>query len=216
MRRMSTSREAQEQARIGSNSPHHGCPGKQVNFYPGAIIIHQPQSAIGMSVDVTFEQDGGNGLVAVGSSLWEAARRLGVGVRADCKGLGECDACAVQIVTGSESLSAATAAELRMLGAERLLAGERLACQTILVGSGTVVARVVPPAVEEKERPGKTLPFRQQLGGFIETEAKAISEALNMITSKKNALVAKFLNLDRDKPDTGKGRPETAEKPKQN
>jgi len=159
-----------------------------------------------MSVDVTFDQDGGNGLVAVGTSMWEAARRLGVGLRADCKGQGECLACALQIISGSESLTPATAAELKMLGAERLLAGERLACQTFLIGTAAVVARLVPPSEAEKPKPSKTLPFKQQVSSFIETEAKVISETLNTITVKKHELVAKFLNLKQEKKDTEKGR----------
>jgi ferredoxin, 2Fe-2S len=152
-----------------------------------------------MSVFVTFEQDGGSGLVASGASLWDAARRLGVGLHAVCKGAGECDGCAVQITRGADSLSPATEAELKTLGAERLLAGERLACQTILVKSVDVAARVVPPANPEASQSNKTLPFKQQVGTFIETEAKAITETVNMIRGKSHALVEKFLNLNQEK-----------------
>jgi ferredoxin len=160
-----------------------------------------------MSVEVTFEQDGGSGLVAIGSSVWQAAKRLGVGLRADCKGKGECHGCALQIVRGAESLSPATAAELKVLGAERLLAGERLACQTILVNNIEVVARVVPPP-EEKKQPGKTLPFKQLIDAFIETEANAITEAINMLRNKRSELVSKFLNLNQEKP----GKKDTAKR----
>lgn len=150
-----------------------------------------------MSVLVTFEEDGGSGLVAAGASLWDAAKRLGVQLRADCKGLGECDGCAVQIMLGTDSLSPATEAELKSLGAERLLAGERLACQTILNKAGEVTVKVVPPANDNVDQPvGRALPFKQQVGSFIETQAKDISEAMNMIRGKTNSLVAKFLNLD--------------------
>ena len=160
-----------------------------------------------MSVEVTFEEDGGNGLVAAGASLWEAGKRLGIGLRADCKGLGECDGCAVRIIQGGDLLSPATAAELKVLGAERLLAGERLACQTILVKTGEIMVRIVPrpegDKQKQKQRAGKTLSFKQQLGVLIETEAKAISEAVNMIRGKSNALVEKFLNLNQEKPGAG-------------
>jgi len=163
-----------------------------------------------MSVLVTFEEDGGSGLVAAGASLWDAAKRLGIHLRADCKGLGECDGCAVQIMLGTDSLSPATEAELKSLGAERLLAGERLACQTILNKAGEVTLKVVPAATDKVDQPaGKTLPFKQQVGSFIETQAKDITEAMNMIRGKTNGLVAKFLNLDDKKlddkqPDSGK------------
>ena len=152
-----------------------------------------------MSVLVSFEEDGGSGLVASGATLWDAAKRLGVGLRADCKGAGECDGCAVLITRGADSLSPATEAELRTLGAERLLAGERLACQTVLVKNGELAARIVPPTNPDEKQFSKALPFKQQVGTFIETEAKAISEAVNMIRDKSHALVDKFLNLNQEK-----------------
>lgn len=145
--------------------------------------------------------------------MWDAARRLGVAVRADCKGLGECEGCALQIIQGADSLSPATEAELKVLGAERLLAGQRLACQTILIKSAAVIARVVPPADGDgqQQSSGKGLPLKQQIGAFIETEANAISEAVNMIRGKSNELVEKFLNLQPKEPDStsqgGKGTP---------
>jgi ferredoxin len=157
-----------------------------------------------MSIEVTFEEDGGSGLVAVGASLWEAAKRLGVGLRADCKGLGECEGCALQIIQGADSLSPAAEAELKVLGAERLLAGQRLACQAILIKTVAVVARVVPPADNDgqKQQSEKALPLKQQIGAFIETEANAISQAVNMIRGKSNELVEKFLNLQPKEPDS--------------
>jgi ferredoxin len=60
-----------------------------------------------MSVEITFEVDEGHGLVAEGTSLWDAAKRLGVRLPADCNGRGECDGCAVLINRGSELLSPA-------------------------------------------------------------------------------------------------------------
>jgi ferredoxin len=164
-----------------------------------------------MSIEVTFEEDGGSGLVAAGASLWEAAKRLGVGLRADCKGLGECEGCALQIIQGADSLSPATEAELKVLGAERLLAGQRLACQTVLTKTAAVIARVVPQAESDgqKQQSDKALPLKQQIGAFIETEANRISEAVNMLRGKSNELVEKFLNLQPKEPDStsqsGKG-----------
>jgi ferredoxin len=156
-----------------------------------------------MSVEITFEEDGGSGLVAAGASLWEAAKRLGVRLPADCKGLGQCEGCVVQLIQGGDSLSPATEAEIKILGAERLLAGQRLSCQAILVRPAAVVARAVPPSGNFDQPSGRTLPFKQQLGDFIETEAKAVSAAVNMIRGKSNALVEKFLNLNQEKPAGG-------------
>jgi ferredoxin len=154
-----------------------------------------------MSVLITFEQDGGSGLVAAGATVWDAAKRLGVPLRADCKGLGECHGCTVQIVAGADALSPATESELKTLGAERLLAGERLACQAILTTQSAVTLRVIPPPDNDRKQP-TTQPFKQQVGAFIENEAKSISDAMNKIRDKSNALVEKFLNLNQEKKST--------------
>src|SRR5882724_6482725 len=115
-----------------------------------------------MSVEITFEQDGGSGLVAEGSSLWEAARRLGVGLRADCRGRGECDACAVLIIKGPELVSPAKEAEYKILGAERVASGQRLACQTTLVKPGAVTARALPvvESAGKSEKAFSSLPLK--------------------------------------------------------
>ena len=153
-----------------------------------------------MTVEITFEQDGGNGLVAQGTSLWEAARRLGVRLRADCKGQGECDACAVLIIQGAELLSPVVDAEQKILGPERLEKAERLACQTTLDRTGVVVVRPVPIAAsagkkQEPQTAFRDLPLKKQIGTLIEIEATTISEAVNALRGKSNAMIEKFLNL---------------------
>ncbi len=148
-----------------------------------------------MSIEITFEQEGGSGLVAAGSSLWDAAKRLGVGLRADCKGRGECDACAVMIVKGAELLSPPKECEYKILGGERVVDGERLACQTTLVNQGAVTVRIIAQVDTPPQQPSGQIPLKQQLGTFIETEATRISEAVNYLRGKSNELVEKFLNL---------------------
>ncbi|HEY9282736.1 MAG TPA: 2Fe-2S iron-sulfur cluster-binding protein, partial [Pyrinomonadaceae bacterium] len=82
-----------------------------------------------MSVNVQFEPDGLQGVVAEGTYLWDAAKRLGVRLPAECAGRGECDTCAVSVLEGATLLSSLTDAERERLSPERLAAGERLACQ---------------------------------------------------------------------------------------
>src|ERR687895_514508 len=97
-----------------------------------------------MSVDIKFEPDGHYGLVAEGAYLWDAAKRLGVRLPAECKGRGECDTCAVVVEEGATLLSSLTEAERERLSPERLLAGERLACQSKVERGGELVLRSVP------------------------------------------------------------------------
>ena len=81
-----------------------------------------------MSVNVEWKLEDGRrgGIVAEGTYLWDAAKRLGVRLPAECEGRGECDTCAVVVEEGATLLSGLTEAERTRLSPERLAAGERL------------------------------------------------------------------------------------------
>src|SRR4029079_13951989 len=86
---------------------------------------------VAMSVSITFEPSGIGGLVAEGTYLIDAARRMGASLGAGCTaGKGDCPACVVSIKTGAELLSVPSAAEERQLAIEHLDQSYRLACQT--------------------------------------------------------------------------------------
>src|SRR5256714_15229281 len=107
-----------------------------------------------MSVDIKFQPDGQNGLVAEGTYLWDAAKRLGVRLPAECEGRGECDTCAVVVEEGATLLSGLTDAERTRLSPERLAAGERLACQAKVERGGDLALRPVP-TTERTETAGE-------------------------------------------------------------
>src|SRR5919107_4836609 len=97
-----------------------------------------------MSVNVEFTPEGQHGVVAEGTYLWDAAKRLGVRLPAECEGRGECDTCAVVVREGATLLSSLTNAERKILSPERLAAGERLACQAKIERGGDGVLSAVP------------------------------------------------------------------------
>src|SRR5215212_10559157 len=103
-----------------------------------------------MSVNVEFAPEGQHGVVAEGTYLWDAAKRLGIYLPAECEGRGECDTCAVVVKEGATLLSSLTEAERERLSPERLAAGERLACQAKVEHGGEVTVRLVP-ATERAE-----------------------------------------------------------------
>ncbi len=152
-----------------------------------------------MSIEITFEEDGGSGLVAAGCSLWQAAKRLGVSMKADCRGQGECDGCVVKILHGAELVSPPGESEYKMLGGMRVADGERLACLTTLISQGAIVARIIPSSGNTSPHPGGG-PLPQQLGNFIESETVKLVAAVNYVRGKSNELVEKFLNLQSNKP----------------
>ncbi|MEO6393482.1 MAG: 2Fe-2S iron-sulfur cluster-binding protein [Pyrinomonadaceae bacterium] len=108
-----------------------------------------------MSVEITFEPQGLTGLVAEGAYVWEAAKRMGVRMPAECAGRGECDTCAVTVTRGAEFLSPVTDAEKQHLNDARRGAGERLACQSRIVQTGEVVLHVAPEVEKVEENHAK-------------------------------------------------------------
>src|SRR5919202_993197 len=115
-----------------------------------------------MSVDIRFQPEGRNGLVAEGTYLLDAAKRLGVTLPTECEGRGQCDTCAVVVEEGATLLSSLTEAEREHLSPERLAAGERLACQTKVERGGELVLRPVPVTEREETTEETVSDFRKE------------------------------------------------------
>jgi uncharacterized 2Fe-2S/4Fe-4S cluster protein (DUF4445 family) len=141
-----------------------------------------------MSVEIRFEPDGPRGLVAEGTSVLDAARRLGFQIP-DCGG---CDAtCAVMIITGATLLSALTDTERKQLSSERLAGGERLACQCKIERGGELVLKLVAPTERPRTSQEKTrdlkkefseLPFERKIATLMQLETIAVTEAFDALT----------------------------------
>ncbi|MDQ3918521.1 MAG: (2Fe-2S)-binding protein, partial [Acidobacteriota bacterium] len=158
-----------------------------------------------MSVNVEWklEGEGRGGIVAEGTYLWDAAKRLGVRLPAECEGRGECDTCAVVVEAGATLLSGLTEAERTRLSPERLAAGERLACQAKAVRGGDLVLRPVPVTerAETTEEAAKDLraefrrmPLRKKLAALAGMEADVAYEALLLVADVPFALFGKGLD----------------------
>jgi ferredoxin len=143
-----------------------------------------------MSVNVEFVPDGRHGVVAEGTYLWDAAKRLGLRLPAECEGRGECDTCAVIVREGATLLSGLTSAERARLSPERLAAGERLACQTKIERAGDLVLEPVP--VTERQETAeevkqdlraefREMPLQQKLTTLVELEAIAATQTFKAI-----------------------------------
>jgi ferredoxin len=157
-----------------------------------------------MSVDIKFEPDGRSGLIAEGTYLWDAAKRLGLRLPAECEGRGQCDTCAVIVEQGATLLSSLTEAERVHLSPERLASGERLACQVKVERGGEVVLRPVP--VTEREMTSeetakdlrkefRDLPLKRKLSTLVELEAVTLFQTLNTIIDIPFMLGEKVMDL---------------------
>ncbi|MCS7011168.1 MAG: ASKHA domain-containing protein [Anaerolineales bacterium] len=103
---------------------------------------------------VDFQPVGRRSVIRPGQTLLEAAQVAGVGLASVCGGIGTCEQCRVQVLTGS--LSAPTPTEEAALGAEALAEGWRLACQATVLSD---VRLHIPPE-------SLTAPQRLQLEGL--------------------------------------------------
>jgi ferredoxin len=159
-----------------------------------------------MSVNVEWKTDGEghNGIVAEGTYLWDAAKRLGVRLPAECEGRGECDTCAIIVVEGATLLSGLTDAERQRLSPERLAAGERLACQAKVEHGGDLVLRPVPVTerAETTEEVAKDLreefrrmPLQKKFATLVGIEADMAYETLVRAVDLPFALFGKGLEL---------------------
>jgi ferredoxin len=153
-----------------------------------------------MSVSITFEPSGINGLVAEGTYLIDAARRMGALLGTGCTaGKGECPACVVSVKSGAELLSPPSSAEEKQLGVEHLDQKFRLACQAKIQNHGEVVVMVstVNPRPAPVNTEGDllkkfgTLPLSKKLATLMQLEAVTMSEAFDAAIEKPLAFGSK-------------------------
>lgn len=154
-----------------------------------------------MSVSITFEPSGISGVVAQGTYLIDAARRMGASLGAGCTaGKGECPSCVISVKTGAELLSTPSAAEEKQLGIEYLDQSYRLACQTKIENRGDIVVMVstvtprrpqpVDADAEVRKKFGE-LPLGKKLATLVQLEAITMSEALDSAIEKPLAFGSK-------------------------
>ena len=154
-----------------------------------------------MSVSITFEPSGISGVVADGTYLIDAARRMGVTLGVGCTaGKGECPSCLVSVKAGADLLSPPSVAEQKVLGVEQVDQTLRLACQVKLEHHGDVVvmASAQRPTAgagrdvkSEVRKEFGALPLNQKIATLLQLEAITMSEAFDSAIEKPLAFGAK-------------------------
>ena len=157
-------------------------------------------------VELKFENQDIHGVVAVGTYLIDAARRMGVEVSTECERRGESDSCAMKITQGSELLSAPTAAEIKQLGEQRIEDGERLSCQTKLEKAGEIVIMITqkneenkPETDEDKAKEYRKefeeMPLEKKISSLVELEVIALSDTFSFIFNSPYAIAGKVMDV---------------------
>lgn len=158
-----------------------------------------------MEAEVKFEREKLEGVVAVGTYLFDAARRLGVRLEDECGRRGECDSCAVRVKSGNEFLSEVTEKEKEQLTAKRRKNGERLSCQAKIERAGEIVIMTHKKKEEEKpefeakheeyRKQFDELPLEKKISSLLELEAVALSETLSFVVNSPSHIAGKIMDV---------------------
>lgn len=161
-----------------------------------------------MEAEIKFEPEGRTGVIAVGSYIYDAAKRLGIDIP-ECERRGETDSCAVRIVSGKNLLTEPTKAELETLGSDRFIKGERLACQAKVVAAGEIVimAEKKKQTAEEEEKSKERkkveefrkefeeMPLEKKIAALLELEAVALGETFSFVLNSPYHIVGKIMDV---------------------
>ena len=155
--------------------------------------------------DIKFERENLEGLIPVGTYLFDAARRIGVDIADECGRQGECDSCAVTVKSGMNLLSEVTAAEKEQLSESRIKKGERLTCQVKIEKAGEIVVMTKEKKAAEKpkdeevkkeyKKEFRDLPLEKKIASLVELEAIALGDTFSFIINSPSHIVGKFMDV---------------------
>lgn len=135
---------------------------------------------------VTFYPYGKSGEIPDGTSLLDAAEKLGLQMRHDCGGFATCSTCRVWVIEGMPNLTEIDLDEENMLEEAQLPAPFRLSCQAKI--QGDVVVRV----------PNEEMEWSRGALRELDALAPSIREIIRMMVEKR----ARVQGLSAILPDT--------------
>ena len=153
--------------------------------------------------EIKFERENLNGLVAVGTYLVDAARRMGIDLARE--EFGETEFSVVKITKGIEHLSAPTKTEIENLSAERRKSGERFAEQAKIKRAGEITIMTTKKTEEAKpefeakqeeyRKEFEELPLEKKIASLVELESIALSETFYFIINSPYKIVGKIMDV---------------------
>lgn len=159
-------------------------------------------------VEIKFEREGAEGIVAVGTYLSDAAKRLGIRFDELCDPAEGTHSCVVRITEGADLLSPETSAEKKYFEEHGREPDERLACQTRFEKAGEVVvmtkkedAKDVDPEEAKKEQSEEyrkqfaELPLDKKMSELLQLEAMALSETLSFVVNSPYEIANKLMGV---------------------
>ncbi len=150
-------------------------------------------------VEIKFERESLDGVIAVGSYLSDAAKWLGVRINTDCVRADGIHLCEVEVVKGADLLSPLTQAETEHFASQGRKGNERLACEAQIEKSGEVVIMTKEKAQEPKQEAAKdpfqeefsALPLEKKFARLMQMEAETLGETLSFVFNSPMKVVEK-------------------------
>ena len=159
-------------------------------------------------VIISFKSEDRDGVVAVGTYLIDAARRLGITVEGDCSESEEGHECAMKISTGKTLLSAPTEVEMEQLSSQVRKTGERLSCQAKIEKPGEITVMSVKKKETKKtkeeqknddyQKEFEDLPLGEKISNLVELEAITLGETLSYVLDSPYKAVGKVMDVMSD------------------
>ncbi|HTK27271.1 MAG TPA: hypothetical protein VL327_11985 [Pyrinomonadaceae bacterium] len=155
-------------------------------------------------VDIKFEREGLEGVVAEGSYLIDAMKRLGVRLDGVCEPQNEIHFCAVTVTQGAGLLSAETSAETEYFAKYGRGDNERLACQTKFERGGEVTImtkekKEEPAAAADREAEYRKefteLPLEKKISSLLQLEAIALGETVSFVINSPFKVFEKAMDV---------------------
>lgn len=157
-------------------------------------------------VIINFESEGSEGIVAPGTYLRDAAKRLGVKIEGDCLDPETAHECVMKVSKGRALLSKPTQTEMEQLSSQARKNGERLACQTIIEKPGEVTIMSVKKKQEEKKDPKEEqaegyrkefeeMPLDKKIASLVELEAIALGETFSYVLNSPYKAFGKVMDV---------------------
>lgn len=153
-------------------------------------------------VEIKFERENLDGIVAVGTYLIDAMKRFGIRPEAPCVIPEKKHYCAVQITNGSDLLSPPTADETEYFKEHGQKENERLACQVIIEKLGEVTVMTEEKKTEEEsEEKSQTedyrktfeeMPLEKKIANLVRLEAITLGETFSFIANSPYLIFEKI------------------------
>lgn len=158
-------------------------------------------------VEIRFERENREGIVAAGTYLIDACKRFGIRFEDACSIETGAHFCSVKVPKGANLLSPETTVESEYLAKHGRKQNERLACQVKIDAPGEVVImtgeKVKEPTVEaptedmneQYRKEFAELPLEKKIANLVQLETIALGETVSFIINSPFKIADKLMDV---------------------